>query len=73
MQEIKYISCIYHTIFFSVPKEVRLNSTHNLIMKICNKRELRNIAVNHLEDIDDKDLMKTYKKGTSEQYSFSEH
>ena len=73
MQEIKYIPCIYQTIFFSVPKEVRLNSTHYLIMKICNKRELRNIAINHSEDIDYKDFMKTYKKGTSEQHSFSEH
>ena len=26
--------------YFSVPKEVRLNSTHYLIMKIDNKREL---------------------------------
>ena len=26
--------------YFSVPKEVRLNSTHYLIMKIHNKREL---------------------------------
>ena len=26
--------------YFSVPKDVRLNSTHYLIMKINNKREL---------------------------------
>ena len=26
--------------YFSVPKEVRLNSTHSLIIKIHNKREL---------------------------------
>ena len=32
--------------YFSVPKDVRLNSTH-LIMKINNKRELQNIAINH--------------------------
>ena len=30
--------------FFCVPKDVRLNSIHYLIMKINNKRELRNIA-----------------------------
>ena len=34
--------------YFSVPKQVRLNSTHYLIMKISNKRELQNIAINHL-------------------------
>ena len=38
--------------YFSVPKDVRLNSTHYLIMKINNKRELQNIAINHSEDID---------------------
>ena len=27
--------------YFSVPKDVRLNSTHYLIMKINNKRELK--------------------------------
>ena len=38
--------------FFSVPKDVRLNSTHYLIMRINNKRELENIAINHSADID---------------------
>ena len=31
--------------YFSVLKDVRLNSTHYLIMKINNKRELQNIAI----------------------------
>ena len=35
--------------YFSVPKDVRLNSTHYLIIKINNKRELQNIAINHLQ------------------------
>ena len=38
--------------YFSVPKDVGLNSTHYLIMKINNKRELKNIAINHSADID---------------------
>ena len=42
--------------YFSVPKDVRLNSTHYLIMKINNKRELQNIAINHSADIDYQDL-----------------
>ena len=37
--------------YFSVPKDVRLNSTHYLIMKINNTRELQNIAINHSADI----------------------
>ena len=38
--------------YFSVPKDVRLNSTHYLIMKINNRKELQNIAINHSADID---------------------
>ena len=37
--------------YFSVPKDLRLNSTHYLIMKINNKRELQNIAINYSADI----------------------
>ena len=33
--------------YFKVPKDFRLNSTHFLIMKIPNKRELEQIALNH--------------------------
>ena len=38
--------------YFKVPKDVRRNSTHFFIMKISNKRELQQIATNHLSDID---------------------
>ena len=62
MQKIKYISCIYHSILFSVPKDVRLNSKHYLIMKTNNKSELQNIAINYSADIDYKDFMKTCKE-----------
>ena len=33
--------------YFKVPKDVRLNSTYFFIMKIPNKRELQQIALNH--------------------------
>ena len=46
--------------YFKVPKNVRLNSTHFLIMKIPNKRELQQIALNHSSDIDFKDFLKIY-------------
>ena len=55
---------------FSIPKDVRLNSTHYLIMKINNKRELQNIATNHFADIDYKDFIKIYRDCTKELYSF---
>ena len=38
--------------YFSVPKVVRLNSTHYLVMKINNRKELQNIAINDSADID---------------------
>ena len=44
--------------YFSVQKEVRLNSTHYLIMKIHNKRELQQIA------IDCKEFLKIYRNCT---------
>ena len=56
--------------YFKVPKGVRLNSTHFFIMKILNKRELRQIALNHSSDIDFKDFRKFYKDYTKEPYSF---
>ena len=49
--------------YFKVQKDVRLNSTHFFIMKIPNKRELQQIAVNS-SDIDFKDFIKIYKKKT---------
>ena len=56
--------------YFSVSKDVRLNSTHYLIMKINSKRELQNIAINHSADIDYKDFMKIYRKCIKKLYSF---
>ena len=56
--------------YFSIPKDVRLNSTHYLIMKINNKRELQNIAINQSADIDYKDFVKIYRECTKEPYSF---
>ena len=47
--------------YFSVPKEVRFNSKYYLIMKIYNKKQLQQMAINHLADIDYKDFMKIYK------------
>ena len=56
--------------YFKVPKDVRLNTTHFFIMKIPNKRELQQIAINHSSDIDFKDFVRIYKKCTDEPYSF---
>ena len=47
--------------YFSVPKDGRLNTTHYFIMKINNKRELQNFAINHSSDIDYQDFKKIYR------------
>ena len=59
--------------YFKVPKDVRLNSAHFFIMKIPNKRELQQIALNHSSDINSKDFIKIYKKYTAEPYCFLVH
>ena len=39
-------------------------------MKIDNKRELQNIAINHSADIDYQDFIKIYRECTKEPYHF---
>ena len=56
--------------YFKVPKDVRLNTTHFFIMKIPNRRELQQIAINHSSDINTKDFISIYKKCTEKPYSF---
>ena len=56
--------------YFSVPKDVSLNSSHYFIMKINNKRELQNIAINHSADIDYKDFMEIYRECTKDHFNF---
>ena len=55
--------------YFSVPKNVRLNSTHYLSMKINNKKELWSIGDNHSTHIDYQDFMKIYRECTREPYN----
>ena len=56
--------------YFSVLKDLRLNSTYYLILKINNGNELQNIAINHSADIDYKVFVKIYRECTKEPYSF---
>ena len=64
MQEIEYFTCIYHLILFFCSKR------SYLIMKIHNKKELKNIATNYSADIDHKNVIKIYSKSTGELHSF---
>ena len=70
MQKIKYFSCFYYTILFFFSKRCQINSTRFLIMKINNRRELQNTAINHSADIDYKDFMNIYRECTKEPFNF---
>lgn len=56
--------------YFPVLEDVRLNSTHYVIMKIHKKRELQNIVIKNSVHIDYKDVMKIYRKYTVTPNSF---
>ena len=55
--------------YFRTPKDARLNSTHYMIMKIQNKKELQSIAQENCGDIDLKDFLNMYQKFTNDLYS----
>ena len=55
---------------FIEPKDGRLNSAHFFIMKISNKIEHQQTALNYSSGIDFRDFMKIYKKCTAEPYAF---
>ena len=57
-------------VYFKVTKEVRLNYTNHVIMKIPNRWELQQTALNHSSDIDLKGFIKIYKKCAAELHSF---
>ena len=56
--------------YFFVPKDVRLTTSHYFIIKINNKIELQNIAINDSADIDYQDFKKIYWECTKEPYNF---
>ena len=65
------ISIVFITQFyFRTPKDARLNSTHYILMKIGNKKELKSIAEENSGHLDFKDFLKIYNYCTNEPYSF---
>ena len=55
---------------FRALKDARLNSTHYILMKIGNKKELKIIAEEKSGHLDYKDFLKMYNYCTREPYSF---
>ena len=56
--------------YFRAPKDARLNSTHYILMKIGNKKELKSIAEENSDHLDFKDFLKIYNYCSKEPYSF---
>ena len=57
------ISIVFITqLYFEVPKDARLNTTHFFISKVPNKRQLQQIAINHSSDISTKNFTSIYTK-----------
>ena len=66
-----YVSLVFIAqSYFKVPMDVRLNITHFFITKISSKRELQQIAINHLSNIGTENFVNIYRKCTSEPHSF---
>ena len=55
---------------FRALKDARLNSTHYILMKIGNKKELKSIAEEKSGNLDYKDFLKMYNYCMKEPYSF---
>ena len=55
---------------FRTPKDARINSTHYILMKIRNKKELKSTAEENSGHLNFKDFLKIYNYCTKEPYSF---
>ena len=56
--------------YFRTPIDARLNSTHYILIKKGNKKELKSIAEENSGHLDFKDFLKIYNYCTKEPYSF---
>ena len=56
--------------YFRTLKDARLNTTHYIIMRIGNKKELKRIAEEKSGHFDYKDFFKMYNYCTKDPYSF---
>ena len=56
--------------YFRALKDARLNSTHYILMKIGNRKEIKRIAEEKLGHLHYKDFLKIYNCCTRKPYSF---
>ena len=55
--------------YFRISRDVRLNSSHFILMKLNDPREINNIANNHSLTLSNKQFINLYKKSTINKYS----
>ena len=70
MQEIEYISRIYHTILFFCSKRSYTKFYTLFNNEDTQQKKLRNFTATHSSGIDYKNFMNIYKKSTSKPCSF---
>ena len=58
MRERKLNNSVLFISYLQKPPTIRTNATHYFIMKMPNKKELQQVALNQWSDIEFKDLMK---------------
>ena len=56
--------------YFALPKNIKLNSTQYLVMKIPNKWKLQQIVFNNSSNIDVQDFINLYEKCSTKHYPF---
>ena len=56
--------------YFRTPEDARLNSTHYILTKMGNKKELKSIAEENSGHLHFKDFLKIYNYCTNKPYSF---
>ena len=62
--KLNYFTCFYRSILFFGSKRCQIKYNRYFIMKLNNKKELQDIAINLSADIDHQDLKKNYREST---------
>ena len=70
MQKTKYLTCFHHSVLFFCSKRYQIKFNTSFGLKINNKKELQNISINILADIDYNNFMRIYRECTRKPYSF---
>jgi hypothetical protein len=62
--------CMISQSYYSIPKFIRINSTHLFILKLGGARDLRMVLAESAITLDKKQLIKMYEYATAEKFNF---